>query len=335
MWLVVNKTPFAADYAWVLDKAGNKVWLVVVKATFDVQADVSCRLAGRNELVRQMAEAHGEFGQTSLRYEADLAGVKPTTDILVNGAALAPPGKQVAALDVLLRVGRIEKRLRVTGDRTWSRGALGRVKASDPEPFTRMPLTYERAFGGWDVEHQRMDGRNPIGTGFAVHEDSSVGVKLPNIEYPAQLIRHWKDRPSPAGFNAIDCAWSPRRELAGTYDEHWRQTRFPCWAADFDPRYYNCAPEDQQAQGYLAGGERVDICNMSESGSLSFDIPNVRPAFRTRFGHERVDHEGQLCTVLIEPNVSRVILTWQTSLICNRREDQLDETLVVEKRPVQ
>ena len=35
--------------------------------------------------------------------------------------------------------------------------------------------------------------------------------------------------------------------------------------------------------------------------------------------------------MIVEPNVPRVILTWQTSLICNRREDQLDETLVVEK----
>ncbi len=336
MWLVANKTPFAADYAWVLDKAGNKIWLVVVKATFDIQPDGSCRLAARNEPLRQMAEAYGEFGRSSLRYEADLLGVKPTTDILVQGDAIAPKGKRVTALNVLLRVGPINKRLRVTGDRIWQSGVLGGVKMSAPVPFERMPLVYERAYGGWDrsasaVEHHRLEDRNPAGTGFAVRVENCERSPLPNIEYPDQLIGSWNDHPPPAGFNAIDCAWSPRRELAGTYDEHWRRTRFPSWAADFDSRYNNCAPRDQQSPGYLVGGERVDVLNMSENGALSFEIPLVRLSFRTRLGHERIDHEGQLCTVIVEPNVPRVILAWQTSITCNRREDELDETLVVEK----
>jgi hypothetical protein len=340
MWLVANRTPFAADYAWVLDQAGNKIWLVVVKATFAIEPDGSCRLAAVREPVRQMADAYGEFGESSLRYEADLAGVKPATDILVRGDAVAPKGKQVSALDVGLRVGRINKQLRVTGDRIWEKGVLGGIKMSAPEPFERMPVVYERAYGGWDrsasdsAQH-RLEGRNPVGTGFALREERCVGMPLPNIENPDQLIGAWKDRPAPAGFNAIDCAWSPRRELAGTYDEEWRRTRFPSWAKDFDPRYHNCAPLDQQPTGHLVGGERVDVLNMSEHGTLSFQIPKVRLAFRTRFGPERVDHEGQLCTVLVEPNVLRVMLAWQTSITCNRRADQLDETLVVEKLGMQ
>jgi hypothetical protein len=336
MWFVANRTPFAADYAWVLDKDGNRIWLVVVKATFDIQPDGSCRLAADNDPVRQMAEAYGEFGQSSLRYEADLLGVKPTTDILVHGDAMAPKGRRVTSLDVSLRVGGLDKHLRVIGDRVWEKGALGGVKMSAPQPFERMALTYERAYGGWDrsaseAEHHRLEVRNPVGTGFSVRVENCTGLRLPNIEYPDQLVGAWKDRPSPAGFNVVDCAWSPRRELAGTYDEHWRRNRFPSWAADFDSRYNNCAPRDQQSQGHLVGGERVDVLNMSESGTLSFEIPKVQLSFRTRFGRERVDHEGQMCTVIVEPNVARVILAWQTSIVCNRRADQLDETLVVEK----
>ena len=74
---------------------------------------------------------------------------------------------------------------------------------------------------------------------------------------------------------------------------------------------------------------------MSENGALLFHIPKVHLSFRTRFGRELLDHEGQLCTVIVEPNVPRVILVWQTSLICNRRADQLDETLVVQKFGIQ
>lgn len=335
MWVVVNKTPFAADYAWVIDKAGNKMWLVLVKATFVIQPDGSCRLAG-NEPILKVAEPHGEFGQSSLRYESDILGVKPTTDILVHGAALAPPGRKVTTLDVSLRVGAINKRLRVTGDRAWIKGALEGPRISVPEPFDEMPLTYERAYGGWDrsaadAKDHRLEGRNPVGTGFSVREENCAALRVPNIEYPDQLISRWNDRPSPAGFNAVDCAWSPRRELAGTYDENWLRTRFPSWAEDFDPHYRNCAPGDQQSKSYLLGGEPVEVLNMSENGPLSFQIPKVRLAFRTRLGRDLVDHEGQLCTVVIEPNVPRVILVWQTSMICNRRADQLDETLVVEK----
>jgi hypothetical protein len=335
MWEIANETPFAADYAWVLDKNGNKTWLVVVKATFDIGRDGLCYLAATQQPVRQMAEAYGDFGKTSLSYETDLAGVKPTTDVLVRGDAIAPPGTRVTELDVLMRVGPITKRLRVTGDRVWGKGVVG-IRMSAPRSFERMPLVYERAYGGWDrsavdeADH-RLDGRNPVGTGFAVREEGCVGVPLPNIEDPGHLITSWTDQPAPAGFNAIDCAWSGRRELAGTYDDEWRRTRFPCWAVDFDAHYHNCAPRDQQPHGYLTGGERIDVTNMSEQGTLSFQIPELRFAFRTRFDRERVDHDGQLCTVIVEPNVSRVMLAWQTSLVCNRREDLLDETLVVEK----
>jgi hypothetical protein len=335
MWLVANQTPFTANYGWVRDKTGNKLWLVVAKATFDILPDGSCCLAAKNDPVRQMALPYGEFGQSSLQYEADLAGLKPTTDVLVQGDAIAPRGRLVSSVDVSLRTNAIHKRLRVTGDRIWERGVLG-PKMSEPQPFERMPVIYERAYGGWDrsasqPEDHRLEDRNPVGTGFSVRAENCDGLRAPNIEYPDQLIGAWKDRPAPAGFNAVDCAWSPRRQLAGTYDEQWRRTRFPLWAADFDARYNNCAPADQQAEGYFEGGEHVEVTGMSEGGVLAFDIPKIKIAFRTRFGRERVDHEGQLCTVIIEPNVSRVVLAWQTSLVCNRRADELDETVVFEK----
>lgn len=338
MWSIANKTPFAADSAWVIDSLGNKLWLVIVKATFDVQADGRCILSAKNDPVRLMAEPEGELGQSSLRYEADLGGVKPTTDVLVRGEAIVPAGRQATVMEVALRVGSIHKRLRVTGDRVWRNGVLG-PKRSDPFPFRRMPIVYERAYGGWDrsapnEQDHRLYAQNPVGTGFAVRREGCDGMRLPNVEYCDQLIADWTDRPAPAGFNAVDCAWSPRRELAGTYDEQWRGRRFPLWAADFDARYRNAAPADQWPASHLVGGERIEVTGMSEDSTLVFEIPRLALAFRTQFGKERVEHDGQLCTVLIEPNTARVSIAWQTHLVCNRRADELDETLVVEKRSV-
>ena len=96
----------------------------------------------------------------------------------------------------------MQKLLRVSGDRVWGAGG-----PSAPEPFTRMPLVYERAFGG--VDRQVARSRSATGTGairsargFAVTRDNLDGVPLPNIEYPDELIASWDDRPRPAGFGA-------------------------------------------------------------------------------------------------------------------------------------
>lgn len=50
-------------------------------------------------------------------------------------------GCPVERVDVRLRVGAIDKTLRVTGDRRW-RGQEG---PASPAPFRRMPLRYEHA----------------------------------------------------------------------------------------------------------------------------------------------------------------------------------------------
>lgn len=336
MWLVSNKTPYAADRSWIQDKDANKLWIVVVKATFDILPNGMTRLSDQQVPVFSVAKPWGEMGKSSLQYEADLLFLRAFTDVLVNGSAWAPRGKRVASVDVELAVGTMQKRLRVFGDRVWQR-SLGGASISQPELFESMPIVYERAFGGWDksgsdpAEH-RLESRNPVGTGFNHRSENCIAKRLPNIERPDQLINSWKDRPEPAGFNAIDCAWSPRRELAGTYDAAWQQTRFPLWAEDFDPRYGNCAPRDQQARGFLRGGETFSLFNLSPTGPMSVTLPRVYPFFQTRFGRERVEHRAQLSTVILEPSASRVILAWQTSLVCNHRADELDMTVVTEKR---
>jgi hypothetical protein len=323
----------------VQDKDANKIWLVVVKATFDIQADGACRLAEEQLPVLRTGEHLGKPGSSSLIYESDLQGLKSCTDILVHGNAWAPKGRAATSVDVELSVGPVQKRLRVFGDRIWERSAMRTVTASPPLRFESMPMIYERAYGGWDKHdadpgNHRLEARNPTGTGFALNDDGCVGQMLPNIEYPNELIGSYEDRPSPAGFNAVECHWSPRRELAGTYDSQWREHRFPLWAEDFDTRYHNCAPADQQAPGFLRGGEPVRLVNLCSAGDLMFTLPRIYPFFETRFGSDKVEHRAQLCTVIVEPDLRRLLMSWQTSLVCNHRVDELDMTVVTEKQVI-
>lgn len=334
-----NRTPYAAERTIVMDKVGTKSWVVAVKATFDLGPNGVTGLSDLQQPLLYCAEHYGEPGKSSIRYEADLIPSKRATDVLVNGWAHAPAGKPTHAVDVSLRVESLEKRLRVFGDRHWGLGFPGRLKPSSPTRFERMPITYERAFGGWDQTdpnpaRQRLDPRNPIGSGFATKEKHLEGRALPNVEHPGQLISSWNDRPAPAGLGAVASHWSPRLEWAGTYGDEWMKSKFPLLPDDFDDRFHQCALPDQQVGGYLRGGEEVMLENLSESGRLRFCLPKIYLAFSTRFGKDKVEHRAALQTVVIEPDASRLVMVWQTSLGCHHTLDQLDATVIREKQYV-
>jgi hypothetical protein len=332
-----NRTPYSAERTIVMDKTGAKSWVVAVKGTYRVRADGTTQLSDVQKPPLYSAEHIGEPGKSSIVYEADLIPTKPATDVIVNGHAYAPGGTPTREVDVSIRVGPVKKRLRVIGDRHWDKGFPAGLKQSSPAKFDRMPITYERAFGGWDRTEadsakQRLYPENPIGSGFGTKEHHVEGHALPNIEDPSHLISAWNDRPSPAGFGAIASYWSPRLERAGTYDDAWMQNKFPLLPDDFDDRFHQCARPDQQVPGYLRGGELVALENMTASGSLQFVLPKVHLGFSTHFGSRRQEHRASLQTVVIEPDLSQVILVWQTSLACHHLLDELDITVVREKR---
>jgi len=336
MWVVDNRTPYAVNKIWRQDKDGNKLWVVVVKATFDISPNGITSLAEMQIPVAVTGLNRGAAGKTSLIQESELFGVKAGTDVLVNGSAWAPKGYRSRVLDVGLSVGPVNKRLRVFGDRYWRSHLIRGLVPTQPDWFESMPIHYERAYGGQDLSagdaaNHRIEDRNPVGVGCAMQAEHCVDQRLPNIEYPNQLIESWRDRPAPAGLNAVESSWSPRRQLAGTYDDAWRRERFPLWAEDFDDRYNNCAPLDQQVAPFLRGGEMVELVNLSPDGKLAFTLPRIHLSFRTRFCRKDQEHRGHLCTVLLEPDQSRVVMSWQTSIVCNHRVDDLDVTVVTQK----
>lgn len=329
MWQIDNRTPFAAERGWVRDRDGSEIWLVVVKATFDIRPDGTTAISEEQPPVLRVPEYHGEPGKSSLKYEADLLLTKKTTDVLVVGHAYAPAGRESTELDVGFRVGPVQKILRVFGDRIW--GIFG---ASSPQPFTRMPLVYERAYGGVDPrsDHPERDWnwRNPVGMGFAVSRGHASGMRLPNIEDPKNLIRSWDDRPPPAGSGAISSHWQPRVSLAGTYDDHWMRTRQPLLAEDLDDRFFQCAPADQQTPSFLRGGEPVSLRHLTPEGELQFLLPRIHLGFQTRFydGSREIHKRRELHTVILEPDFPRVSLVWHSALPCHFKVQKLHSTLV-------
>lgn len=336
MWQLDNRTPFAAARAWVRDRDGAEIWLVATRCTFDIDPDGGLRIAQPQPPAVMVPEYRDPTAPTrsSLTRDLDLVRTKTTTDVVVLGQAHAPGGRPVAALDIGLRVGPVVKALRVTGDRLWQNGS-----PTPPIPFVRLPLCWERAYGGIDpasrdTPNPQWDPRNPIGRGFARTADAVEGQPLPNIEYPDRRVRAWHDRPEPAGMGPVCAHWEPRVRLAGTYDARWERERFPLLPDDFDDRHYQCAPADQQAPRFLVGGEPVTLINLSPGGELRFSLPRVHLGLETVFytGERQRHAPPRLHSVILEPDIPRVALVWHSALPCHSRVYKLDRTRIVLKR---
>ena len=326
MWLLDNQTSFAAERGFLQDRHGALIWIVAIKGTFVLGPDGEFKAADDPLPVELAPKYRGEPGASSLLSEADFTLPKPTADILLEGSAHAPSAKAAARVDVRLSVGEINKSLRVFGDRTWKEGIFGPTMTA-PEPFVTMPIVYERAYGGTESKEKAADPlkraaerRNPVGIGFCSKQEDAIGRNLPNVEDPTDLISSWKSRPRPAGFGAIARDWSPRFELAGTYGQAWRDQRCPLLPDDFQERFHQTAPVDQQAPKPLLGGERVELENLTPDGGMqSFRLPRFKFAIRTEFqGGEAIDQGSgvSIQTLTLEPGKKRLILVWQASLLC-------------------
>lgn len=331
MWAVVNRTAFSVERTWLRDARGDHVWLVAVAATFDLADDGRLRRSDVQEPPTHLPRTHPD--SEVLRWDADLGGVKPTTDIIVNASAHAPDGKPTPLVEVSLRVGAVHKTLLVHGERVY-RPALRGLGVSSARPFVRHPITYAWAHGGSDLDasapnRQAFDPRNPLGRGVAADPARLIDQPAHRIEYPDgdPVAR------GPAGFGPIASHWSPRRELAGTFDARWERTRRPLLPADHDLRAFLCAPTDQRPAAYLAGGEAVTLVNMSPLGLLTFSLPRVALRFVTQFGARRVTHRGNLAMVCVEPEDGSLRMVWQTALpVAPQDTDYLDATIVMEER---
>jgi hypothetical protein len=265
-----------------------------------------------------MAEEYvGEPGQSSIRRDGQSSYTKPATDIHVYGDAWAPDAKPVTDMIVSIRVGSYGVDLRVIGDRIWERATLG-ARPSDPAPFVKMPLVWERAYGGVakgsTVQRPAFESRNPIGCGFENDRQDAIGQPVPNIEDPRQPLGRITDRPSPVGVGPTGRHWQPRLRYAGTYDEAWKRERAPLWPLDFDERFFCSAPSYLQASPHLVGGEPVVLRGLHAGGPTEFRLPALRFASRSRFIGHTEDRNLVLDGVMIDTDAHRLTMYYRASV---------------------
>jgi hypothetical protein len=314
-----NKTPFAASLMLLPDANGIDTLYGVVKGSFQIGARLA--LADEQLPVAVTDEHYGEPATSSIRVPSDVCLGKPSTDILLLGSAVAPNDTPAWQVDVSVTVGSCAKAVRVFGDRVWDTSA-GVASMAWVAPFVRMPLVWERSFGGSDITDKgpACDGRNPVGIGFRASGGAKQvrGMAVPNVEDPNALITSPSDAPAPAGFGAVAPHWEPRKAFAGTYDDAWQRCRAPYLPTDFDARFFQSAPTGLVPATPLRGGEPVEILGATPEGALRFALPELGVRLTYRREKEEVERRAVLDTVLIEADARRLVLVWRAALNCDK-----------------
>lgn len=331
MLQVANHSPFSASLSVFPDVHGVETAYAVVKASFNFSTEGP--VLAQPQLPLLATDVFwGDPTTSSLRAVGEFALLKPATDILLVGRAIAPqPDTRVA--DVGLRVGPVTHIVRVFGNRHWQK-AGEQWRPSAPEPWERMPLRWELSWGGVAPQAPGDDGapevelRNPIGRGLPGRHGPVEGQPLPNFEDPRALIQRPEDRPKPVGFGPITPTWMPRRAYAGTYDEAWTTGRAPYLPQDFDPRFFQVAPPALIAPGFLQGGEPVELHGFTEGGPLRFALPQCGLSIGFEFDGAEVPGTPQMEMVLFEPDAGRFQMLWRAALPVDKKLLKLTQLIV-------
>lgn len=313
---VENQTPFAFEPVFVADEDGRPLLVPVVKGTWALRPSGPA-LAEEQVPVLLEGESYGDPAESSWRYEPEGTLPRPATDVVLVGSAVAPKPGTIEML-VAFQVGAVKKGVKVVGDRAFYK-ATGSIGMTKPVPFERIPLQWERAFGGWDRSHpdekkHDYERRNPLGCGFRASGGSfEPGLRPPNLEDPARPFKGYGDRPPPAGFGFTSASWEPRIQWAGTYGPKWEAERAPLLPTDFDRRFLNAAPPGQICAGFLRGDEQVAATGVTPGTGLAFRLPGVAPPTVEveQAGLADASVATRLETVVVDTDREVLLLLWR------------------------
>lgn len=326
MELAIGSQYLIADITTAIDKAGQEHLLVVAKGSWTFAHGKAPRPIAAVPL--QYADVHtGEPGLSAPLYESDFSLHKPRCDVIFNASAHAPGGKPVTELAVGYRIGAHQKGLRVLGERVWEK-LLAACAPGKPVPFTEMPLHYGKAFGGARPcgKHQEQElfdtfEQNPAGIGYSPTASDAKGLPMPCLETLDQRITRPDGNYPPAALSPVARNWLPRRRYGGTYDDRWKRDIFPFLPEDFDERFHQCAPEDQQMD-YPKGGEEVVLLNLMRGHpEVRFKLPRLdKVPVRVLMSDYRVEQPRVVVdTLYFEPDEARFSVVWRASVPLKRR----------------
>ncbi len=327
---VDNRTPFPALAFRQYNLAGDLLGVVVARGTFKLANGGPLVLDDIQQPLVMSDVYDGDPHETPQTACTDLAPFKPATDVTFIGAAFAPDGVAASSWTCGLKVGPVQKRLRVHGPRVWRaktrktwRGLVDREKEdaldgwdlTSGEPASYVPIDWRFAFGG-RLDSGETFERNPVGIGLVDEERfrDKPEWPAPQIEDADEPIRSVGDRLAPAGFGPLSPFWEDRLEKAGTYDDAWLNERHPLLPRDFDFSFWQAAHPDLIANPWLQGDEPFELDHLLPGiATLQGRLPNIRLEVTIDRGTGQARGPMVLDGVHFDmrPGVGRVFLTWR------------------------
>lgn len=333
MELAVGAKHLLADVSTAWDIHGQEYLVLVVKGSWRIPGP-----GQRPQPIPAQPLAYadiflGEPGLSPMLYGEDFSRFKPFCDVLFDASAHS--AQPVQELQAGWQVGNLRKVLRVVGPRHWQ--DAGR-SLSASATFSSMPLHYGLAFGGTRAYRQQQQElvesllTNPAGIGWAgPHTRQQLQHQpAPCLEALDDPLRQGDGTHQPCAFSALARHWLPRRAWAGTYDERWQKEIFPFLPEDFDERFYQSAPVDQQMP-WPQGGEMVSLWNMMRGRpQVQFHLPDFQHMqariLRTDYSEEmpllRVD------TLYFEPDQERFSAVWRGQVKIRRKIQEFDSIAI-------
>lgn len=324
---LVNQTPATAKVKLSVDEqTGLKYGIIAAKATFIVHKDGTTEIDTQDPFPLFDADEKTDLGflPSDLYPRRD-----PVFEVILLGAAYAKGHNSTPHHLVELTVGNTTRRIHVFGDRGWETPE----KISLPQSFSRIPLTYEYAFGGsceaffddntiLDVE----DPMNKYGRGFdaeKIARDLAAGFQapegfpkmnyqriLPNLENPEKIISKNSDTPEPycwatippdIGFRMIEAIRVFHRdgkppELEATRNMVYHRAH-PDWIIDLPP-----------------SNTRITMKGMMpDNDSLTFDLPPVRIIADYVVGNRTGSRELIPQLLMLLPEENRFYLVYRSA----------------------
>lgn len=332
---LVNHTPVTADLrlSYLSERSPNRRGYLTAKATFNV-------VGGRAELDRNSPfEVFTEMQDHPLGcIPQDVMVIeRDPFEVMLLAEVVAPEGETLTQTTVEMSVGGQTRTLAVFGDRAWDGDVI-----SEPLPFERMPLTWERAYGGSGQieidEGAFLDVCDPInvlgrGVDLSAHAEALARElvlppgyprfdserRLPNLEDPRALIVDPSDKPRPVcwapvplevgarfspALDGIDRDALKQTERTNALEESAMRELIVSNLRHAHPDWWIPRP---------ARGASITLKGVLAEGDLSFDLPALRVFGDYVVGPRRGTRELVPQCLVLFANERRLCITYRTS----------------------
>ena len=159
------------------------------------------------------------------------------------------------------------------------------------------------------------------------------GAPLPTIEAIGEGVSFPTDKRPPMALGPLGRGWLQRARFAGTYDDAWLADVFPFLPSDFDERYYQAAPEDQQTP-LPKGPMEVVLSGFTADGQRQFMLPHFEaPVHVFPKRGEREDLIATLDTIAFEPDLGRFTMQWRLARPLRDNMFEVSQLLIGRKGP--